>query len=239
MEELKLDVQVREEVGTRKTRGIRRNNFIPAVVYGSKEKTTAIKVDKKEFERIERLHRGENVIFHLNIMQGEKKLKDYSAIIKDVQHNPVTDATLHIDFNRISLTTEIEVKVPIVAKGESAGVKQDGGSLDHLLWELEVVCLPTKIPHHIEFDVSQLKLNESVHVRDLKLPEGVKTEHDPNAIVFTISPPMKEVTAEEAAAEGAPTEPEVIKEKKLDEKAAAAGEAPEKPKAEAKEKEAK
>ena len=235
MEELKLNVQVREEAGTRKARAVRRNNFIPAVVYGDKEKTTAIKVDKKEYEHIERLHRGENIIFHLNIMQGEKKLKDYSAIIKDVQHNPVTDATLHIDFNRISLTKEIEVKVPIVAKGESAGVKQEGGSLDHLLWELEVICLPTKIPHHIEYDISNLKLNDSVHVKDLKLPEGVKTEHDPNAIVFTISPPMKEVSAEEAAAEGAPTEPEVMKEKKVE----AGAEAAEKPKAEAKEKEAK
>lgn len=239
MEELKLEVQVREEVGTRKTRGIRRNNFIPAVVYGSKEKTTSIKVDRKEFERIERLRRGENIIFHLNIMQGEKKLKDYSAIIKETQLDPVTDMVLHIDFNRISLTQEIEVKVPIVAKGDSIGVKQDGGSLDHILWELEVTCLPTKIPHHIEVEVSHLKLNESVHVKDLKLPEGVKTKQNPEAIVITVTPPMKEVTPEQAAAEGAPTEPEVIKEKKVEAKAEGAAEGQEKPKAEAKEKEAK
>src|SRR3989338_8416305 len=137
MEELKLDVQVRKELGSRKIRSVKRNNFIPAVVYGGKDKSIAIKIDKKIFERIERQHRGENLIFHLNVMEGEKKLKDYTAIIKAVQHDPVTDVTWHIDFNCISITQEIEVKVPIVGKGEAVGAKQDGGALDHGLWELE------------------------------------------------------------------------------------------------------
>ena len=236
MEELKLDVQVRKELGTRKIRSVYRNNFIPAIVYGGKDKSTAIKIDKKIYERIERQHRGENLIFRLNVMEGEKKLKDYTAIIKSVQHHPVTDATLHIDFNRISLTQEIEVKVPIVGKGEAVGAKQDGGSLDHVLWELVVTCLPTNIPHNIEVDVSHLKINDSIHVKDLKLPQGVKTKHNLDAIVFSVNPPMKEVSPEQAATETAATEPEVTKEKKVEPKA---GEAAEKPKAEAKEKEGK
>ena len=236
MEELKLDVQVRKETGTRKVRGMRRNNVIPAVVYGGKEKTTPIQVSRKDFERIERTHRSESVIFRLNILDGDKKLKDYSAIVKEVQHHPVSDLTLHIDFNRISLTKEIEVKVPIVAKGEAIGVKQDGGSLDHVLWELEVICLPTKIPHNIEVDISPLKIHDTIHVKDLRLPEGVKTKHDPESIVFTVAPPMKEVPVEEVAPEAAVTEPEVIKEKKEKEEAKPASAEQEKPKAEAKEK---
>lgn len=237
MEELKLEVQVRKELGSRKIRSVKRNNFIPAVVYGGKEKSTVIKIDRKMFEHIERLHKGENLIFHLNIMEGEKKLKDYPAIIKEVQHDPVTEKTLHIDFNRISLTEEIEVKVPIVAKGEAIGVKQDGGSLDHVLWELEVACLPTNIPQNIEVDVSSLKLNETIHVKDLKVPAGVKVKQDPETIVFSVTPPMKEISPEQAAAtEAAATEPEVMKEKKVEVKP---GEAAEKPKAEAKEKEGK
>ena len=236
MEELKLDVQVRKEIGSRKINKVRRENFIPAVVYGGKEKTTPIQVSRKEFERIQRHHRSEAVIFHLNLLEGEKKLKDYSAIIKDVQHDPVSDVTLHIDFNRISVTQEIEVKVPIIAKGEAIGVKQDGGALDHVIWELEVTCLPTKIPQNIEVDVSGLKINDVIHVKDLKLPEGVKTKHNPNSIVFSVAPPMKEAPAEGVAAEAAATEPEVIKEKKVEAKAV---EGQEKPKAETKEKEGK
>ena len=236
MEELKLDVQVRKETGTRKVRGIRRNNAIPAVVYGGKEKTTPIQVNRKDFERIERTHRSESVIFRLNIMDGDKKLKDYSAIVKEVQHHPVSDTALHIDFNRISLTKEIEVKVPIIAKGETVGVKQDGGSLDHVLWELEVICLPTKIPNNIEVDVSSLKINDTIHIKDLRLPEGVKTKHDPESIVFMVAPPMKEVPVAEVATEAAATEPEVIKEKKDKEEAKQPAEAQDKPKAESKDK---
>ena len=242
MEELKLEVQIRKEVGGRKVRRTRRNNFIPGVVYGGREKSTPVQVDRKEFERITRFHRSESVIFHLNVMEGEKKLKDYSAMIKEVQHDPVSDAALHIDFNRISLTKEIEVKVPIVAKGDAIGVKQDGGSLDHVLWELDVVCLPTKIPQNIEVDVSGLKIHDVIHVKDLKLPEGVKTKHDLESIVFSVSPPMKEVPIEEVTTEAAATEPEVTKEKKKEEVAGAKeplkAEA-KKPEAEAKKPEAK
>ncbi|MCA9406557.1 MAG: hypothetical protein KC684_08465, partial [Candidatus Omnitrophica bacterium] len=99
----------------------------------------------------------------------------------------------------------------VVAKGEAVGVKTDGGSLEHTLWELDVICLPTNIPNKLEVDVSHLKIGDVIHVKDILLPEGVKTKHDPEAIVFSVVPPMKEeVETEEAA----PTEPEVIKEKK-------------------------
>ncbi|HOW35606.1 MAG TPA: 50S ribosomal protein L25 [Candidatus Omnitrophota bacterium] len=246
MEEIKLDVQVREKVGSRKIKSVRRENLIPAVIYGGKDKSTPIQVGRKEFEKIERAHRGANIIFRINVIKDEKTVKDYPAIVKEIQHDPVSDKIKHIDFHHISLTEEIEVKVPIAAKGDPVGVKQDGGSLDHLLWEIEVSCLPTKIPQKIEIDVSNLKIHDSIYVKDLPLPEGVKTKHDLNAIVFTVVPPMKEITPEAAAeAAAAPTEPEVIREKK--EEAAKPGEAGEKPeakkpeakKAEPKEKEGK
>jgi len=217
MEQIKLDALVREEIGSRKIGRVRREDFIPAVVYGENKKNTLIKVDRKTFERIERAHRGESVVLYLNVLEGDKKLKDYAAIIKEIQHDPVTDRILHVDFNRISLTKEIEVKIPIVARGEAIGVKQEGGVLDHVLWELEVICLPTKIPAHIEVDVSQLKINDSIHIKDVVLPEGVKTKQNPDSILFAVKPPMKQIEPEAAAAveEGAAkAEPEVIKEKK-------------------------
>ena len=223
MEEIILDVQAREEVGSKKIRSVRGNNLIPAIVYGERKKSMAVKVDRKIFERLERQHKGGNVILKLKVMEGDKKIADYVTLIKEVQRHPVTSRILHIDFHSISLTREIEVKVPIVAKGEPVGVKQEGGALDHLLWELSVICLPTNIPHAIEADVSNLKLKESIYVKDLKLPDGVKTKQDPEIIVFTVVPPMKELPPEELGGEKPPEELEVIKEKKKEEGEAPAG----------------
>jgi large subunit ribosomal protein L25 len=121
---------------------------------------------------------------------------------------------VHVDFNEISLTKAIKVNVPVVTKGESVGVKQEGGSLEHILWELEVECLPTAIPKEIEVDITALKLKDSVHVKDIVAPSGVKILNDPSSIVLTIAEPMKEEVVA-APVEGEVTqEPEVIKEKK-------------------------
>ena len=213
MEEIKLDVQLRKELGSRKIRRVRREHFVPAVLYGSGKDSLPIKVDRKIYERIRRLHHGENIIFHLNVLDGQKKVKDFPALVKEEQHDPVNANVLHIDFNQISLKDKIKVKVPIEAKGEPIGVKRDNGSLDHVMWELEVTCLPTQIPQHIEVEVSHLAIGDNIYVKDLVLPEGVITKHDPESIVFHVVPPMKEVIVEEAVP-GAKAEPEVIKEKK-------------------------
>ena len=229
MEEIKLDVQVRSKVGTRKIRSIRRENFVPAVLYGGKNAPTPIKVERKSYERIMRQHRGQSVVFHLNVLEGEKKLKDYTALLKEEQFDPVQDTLIHIDFQRISLTDVIHVKVPILARGEAIGVKRDGGSLDQQMWELEVICLPTQIPERIEVDVKDLKIGDGIHVREIVLPEGVKTKHDPDSMVVLVVPPMKEKIVEPGTA---PMEPEVLKEKPKEEKDAAK----ETPEAKAKEK---
>ena len=216
MEEIKLDVQIRSEVGSKHTRKVRREDCVPAIIYGGKTKPTAVKVDRRSYEKIMRHHQGETVLFHINVMEGEKKLRDYSAILKEEQLDPVSSNVLHIDFNRISLTEKIEVKVPIVAKGEAPGVKKDGGILQHILWELEVTCLPTQIPHNLSVDVSHLELNDSVHVKDIILPQGITTKHDLDSVVFSVAPPQKEEVVVEGA-EAAPAELEVIREKKKEE----------------------
>jgi len=122
---------------------------------------------------------------------------------------------LHVDFNQISLTKEIIVKVPIHAKGEPVGVKQDEGSLEHNIWEIEVECLPTQIPENIDVDVSELNIGDAIHVRDLTIPEGVKVKTEEDAVVLSVIPPRKvEEVAPEGEEEAAPEEPEAIKEKK-------------------------
>ena len=235
MEETKLNVQIRNEIGRRETKKIRHLNFVPAIVYGENKKPTSIKVERGAYEKIIRAHHGANILFHLNVMEGEKKVRDYSAIVREEQHDPVQDHLLHIDFQRIALDKEIELDVKIVPKGDAIGVKKDGGSIDQPMHELDIICLPTNIPVQIEVDVTNMLIGDAVHVADLKLPAGVKTKHDPASIVLSIVPPMKEEVLEPSAVAA---EPEVIGEKKAVEgEEAPAAEA--KPEAQAKDKDAK
>ena len=123
--------------------------------------------------------------------KDDKKAKGKSCLIKEIQYDPVKGDVIHVDFNEISLTKIIKVNVPVVAKGEPVGVKQEGGSLEHILWEIEVECLPTEIPKNIEVDVSQLKIGDSVHIKDMTFPSQVKVLTAPEAIVFSVSAPVK------------------------------------------------
>jgi large subunit ribosomal protein L25 len=229
MEQINFDVQIRKNTGSAKARQMRRLNLIPGIVYGGGAKPTNIQADRKSYDRIYHQHAGESLIFHLNLVDEGKKISDFPAIIKDVQLHPVTDEVVHIDFNRISLDKEIEIKVKIIPKGEAVGVKRDNGTLEHLMWEVDIICLPTNIPHHLDVDVTNLGVHQSIFVKDLVMPQGVRTRHDPESVIMTVAGSMREETAlpvAEGEAAAAGTEPEVLKEKKKEEGAdAAAGKA--------------
>jgi len=215
MEQIVLEASLREEIGKSKLRSLRRLGFIPAVVYGEGKKTNAIKVDRKSFLRLIHEHHIENAIMSLRVSDNDKKAKDTTVIIKELQRDPVHDDIIHIDFNQISLTEEIKVKVPITTKGEPVGVKQEGGSLEHVLWELEIECLPTQIPEKIEIEVSELKIGDAILVKDLSVPKEIKVLQDSEQVVVSVAAPVKEEEIAPAVEEeGAPEEPEVIKEKK-------------------------
>jgi len=214
MEELFLDAELREEVGRGKIKAIRDKGFIPAVVYADGKDALSLKLSHRQLVQLVHHHRIEGVVINLNI-KDDKKQKSRPCLIKEIQYEPVHGEIVHVDFNQISLTKAIKVNVPVTAKGEPLGVKLEGGSLEHILWEIEVECLPTNIPKDIEIDVSQLKMGESIHVKDIPVPQGVKILNDPGAIVLSVAAPMKEEVPAEAGVEGeAMQEPEVIKEKK-------------------------
>ena len=214
MEEIILEALVRKDAGSRVAKHLRQAGFIPAIVYSAGKKSVPIKVERSNLLRFLHTHRAEGVVINLNI-KDETKHKNYNVMIKEIQQDPVKEDIMHVDFNEISLTKAIKAAVPIVTKGEAPGVKQDGGSLDHILWEIEVECLPTAIPKEIEVDVSALKIGDSIAIKDIKFPEGIKVLHDPNMSVISVAAPIKveEVVAAAEAAAG-PQEPEVIKEKK-------------------------
>jgi len=213
MEELVLDAEIREEVGRGKVKDLRDKGFIPAVVYADGKEALALKLTHRQLIQLVHHHRIEGVVINLNI-KDDKKHKSRPCLIKEIQYEPVHGEIVHVDFNQISLTKAIKVNIPVVAKGDAIGIKQEGGSLEHVLWEIEVECLPTSIPKDIEVDITNLKLKESIHVKDLVVPAGVKILNDPSAIVLSIAEPMKEEVPVEAVEGEVKQEPEVIKEKK-------------------------
>lgn len=213
MDFVELHASLREGKGKEISKKLREENLVPGIVYKKGEETVSLKIDRKDLLKALHTEAGENVIINL-VVDGTKKKKERTVIIKDVQRDPVKDHLLHVDFQEISLTEKLKVKIRIVSKGEAIGVKQDKGVLQHVLWEAECECLPTNIPEKIEVDIVNLKIGEAIYIKDILSPEGVKILEDPEAIVFAVehAKEVEEVVA--PAAEGEAQEPEVIREKK-------------------------
>jgi len=226
MEEIILEAQTRDQTGKNKVKALKLAGFIPAVVYSQGKESIPIKLLRHDFLTLIHHHRLENAILSLKIKDDQKK-NSRSCMIKEVQHNPVSGDIAHIDLNEISLTKIIKVSVPVVTAGEALGVKQDGGVLEHILWEIEIECLPADIPKNIEVDVSALKIGDSVHVKDIKFPAQLKVLSDQEAVVLAIAAPMKAEAAVPAEGEEK-VELEVIKEKKAEPAAEVSGEEKEK-----------
>jgi len=213
MEEILLEAELREGKGSAKARELRNNGYLPSVVYFHGKDALPIKFPKSALLKLVHQHRLESVIINLKI-KDDKKANGRPCLVKEIQYDPVSEEIIHVDFNEISLTEAIKVNVSVEVKGEAVGVKQEGGSLEHILWEIEVECLPTNIPKNIEVDISALKLGEAIHVKDIVFPAGVKPLNDPAAIVLHVAAPMKEEAPAEAVEGEEKKEPEVIKEKK-------------------------
>jgi large subunit ribosomal protein L25 len=213
MEKVYLDTQIREEIGKSGVNRIRKEGLVPAVVYHRGEAAIPVKVKGHDLLQVLHTGAGENVIIELRIAGTDKK-DNKTVLIKEIQHNPVRGDILHVDFQEISLTEEIEVTVPIAFKGESVGVKE-GGMLEHHLWELEIQCLPTAIPEKFNVDISALAIGDAVHVRNIVVPAGIKIVSDPEEMVVSCVPPRVEAVEEavEVTEEEAAAEPEVIKQK--------------------------
>ncbi|MDD5042851.1 MAG: 50S ribosomal protein L25 [Candidatus Omnitrophica bacterium] len=226
MEEIFLEAELRQEQGSAKAKVLRNSGYLPSVVYSKEDKPVSIKFSKSALLKLVHQYHLESVIIKLKI-KDDKKSEGRSCLVKEIQYDPVSEEIMHLDFNEISLTEAIKVNVGVEIKGEAVGVKQEGGSLEHILWELEVECLPTNIPENIEIDITALKMGEAIHVKDIIFPEGVTPLNDPEAIVLHIAAPMKEEAPAEGEEGEEKQEPEVIKEKKepASEGAAAEGEA--------------
>lgn len=218
MEQIQLTGSIRETRGKKFAKQMRTAGQVPAVVYHRGDESVAISVSNKEISKILKAHAGENILINLTIDKAKKKTR--AVIIKEVQQDPVKRFILHVDFNEISLSERITIDVEVVTKGESFGVKQEGGLLEHVLREVKISCLPMDIPKHIDVDISGLKVGDAIHVKDLVVSDKIKLITDPDALLIQVRLPVEEKTAEEGAST---PEIEVIREKKEEEGAAAAG----------------
>src|SRR2546429_3719434 len=205
-----LEAQPRTAGNKNDARRVRRSGKIPGVVYGAGKNALSVSLDPRQVSRILHSESGHNTIFDL-ALDGQRS----KAMIVDWQYEPIKGALRTIDLKRIAMDQKLKVLVPIVLKGEAAGVKQQGGILEQMLREVEVECLPGDIPSHIDADISELVFGKVLRVSDLPHSDKLKFLTDENQPVAHVTAVKEEevATPEAAAAEAAavPTEPEVIK----------------------------
>jgi large subunit ribosomal protein L25 len=211
MDRISLNAETRDEHGKGVARSLRRAGMVPAVLY-REGKSQTIKLPKKELAKLINSMSGDQVMVDLQFGNGEKRI----ALLKDYQVDPIKRELLHTDFFEVSLTEEIRVTVHVTTKGEPIGVKRDSGILQHTLREVEIECLPDKIPDMVEIDIAKLELGQSIHVSDLTFEEGIKVLTNVEDVIVTVIPPVvEEAPAAEVVEEAA--EPEVAKKGKKEE----------------------
>jgi large subunit ribosomal protein L25 len=201
LEQIDLKAQVRKTTGKGPARTLRREGRIPAVLYGPKTDSMMLSIDFKEFEQIVKKVNVGSVLLKLQIQNDETLTRP--AMIKELQTNPVSGAFVHVDFYEIDMLSKINVNVPVVTRGKSAGV-EEGGLLQIVRREIELFCLPTAIPESIEVDISDLTIGDSIHIREIALPAEVELPEDIDFTVVTVLAPKieEEVVEEEELEEG-------------------------------------
>jgi large subunit ribosomal protein L25 len=217
-----LEAVSRDTFGKNEARRTRKQGMVPAVLYGAssdaqqKREATPIAVNPKALLKILHSESGANTLISLKLAGAGARV-----LVKDYQLDPVTHQVLHADFYRVAMDRALQVTIPVIAKGEPKGVKQQGGVLEFIRREIEIECLPADIPENVEVNVDELMLHQGIRVRELAVNPRWKPISDPDMmLVHVIMPKAEEVAAPAeaaAAVPAAPAEPEVIKKGKKEE----------------------
>ncbi len=202
MELHELKTNIRESTGNGYARALRRQGQMPAVLYGKGVEPVTLSVNTRDLELLLKKNRASQVL--MNLVVGNTGAPR-SAMIKELQVDPVSRNFLHVDFYEVDMTKKITVKVPVAITGISKGVEL-GGILQLIRKELEVICLPQEIPNSIDIDVTDLNVGDSIHINDISAEGNTEFSADVNFTVVTVVVPKREaeeVTEEEAAEEEA------------------------------------
>lgn len=198
MENINLNAQSRTTKGNSPARALRRNEKVPAILYGPRTASRMLSVDIQLLETLAKKGGLGRLVFDLRI-DGEKTA--IPVMIKEVQTHPVSGDYLHVDFYEVLMDRKIRANVPVHTTGKAKGIEM-GGMLQLIRRELEVFCLPNDIPEAITIDISELEIGDSVHVEDIEIEGDKEFVHDVNFTVLTISATKKDVEEAEEEEEG-------------------------------------
>ncbi len=213
MKKVALNVELRENTGKGVARTLRRGGNIPAVMYGLGA-PTALTINRKELVKIINAGVGGNTLITVNFA-GQQRM----AVLRDYQVDPISTELMHADLLEVSMEKVIHVTIPVMMVGNTPEGVKEGGILQSMAREIEVECLPGNIPEHIDVDASALVIGSSIHVGDLKLPEGVKARTEAETVIVTLVAPISEAKLDEmlAGEKGEVKEPEVLTKAKKEE----------------------
>jgi len=218
MKSVSLSAFPRTQTRRKGTRAVRAGERIPAVIYGRHTKPENLEVASRDLENLIHHSVSENVLVDLSVDGGSKRL----ALIKDLQHHALTQKVLHMDLMEVRNDEKVTIMAPVESVGEPNGVKNGGGTLEHVLFKLKVRALPKDLPEVITVDVSALELGKSIHIGEITPPANVEILGDKKIPVFSVALPLTEAQEAAAAAAEGGAQPEMIKEKKEEGAAAAA-----------------
>ena len=191
MERIELQAEKRESIG-KALNSLRKEGFLPSVVYGHDFEAMPIKIKYADFDKVFKMA-GESTLINLKINDKEEP-----TVIKDIQKDPISDKIIHADFYRVNLKEKIKAKVTLVIIGESEAIR-NGGILVKTVNELEVEALPQDLPHELRVDISGLKnFGDHIQIKDIVLPDGVKIEANLEDTVALVQEPRKEEVIEVA-----------------------------------------
>jgi large subunit ribosomal protein L25 len=210
MKSVPLNAFVRSVNGRAEVKKLRDAGRVPATIYGRLNKPENLELIAREMSDLIKHSLSENILVDLAV-DKTKRL----ALVQEVQHHPLNQKVLHVDFHEVAENEMVTVMVPVETTGEAVGVKTGGGVLEHITFKLKVRALPKNLPEQILIDVSALEVGKSIHLGEIKAPEGVEIMGKKSTTVVAVAMPKTEVeeVAPEAAAAG---EVEMTKEKKED-----------------------
>lgn len=209
-----LNAKPRQDTGKGVSRKLRAAGEVPGVIYGSGRQPQPLTVNSRDFERL-----AERVRITSTVIELALDGKTARTLVRELQRDPIKRTVIHVDFQELVAGEKVTVSVPLRLVGTPEGVKTGGGILEEVMHQLEVTCDPANIPDHIDVDVTALTIGHSLHVGDVKLPEGVEVVDDPEQTIAVVSAPKaeEEVAPVEGEVPEAAAEPELIRKPKEEE----------------------
>ncbi len=209
-ERVKLQVRERERRGSADARRLRREGFIPGVLYGSGKEPHAICIPERELRRVLTGEGGLHAILDV-FLEGQKTT--HASILKDYQQDPIRGHISHVDLHEVRLDQPIQASVSVhLVGGDDAPGVREGGVLSQPLREINISALPLEVPEHIDLEVSHMTTGDTLRIADIEVPEGVTLLDDPETVVATVTAPTREIEVEEEEVEGEEVEGEAAAE---------------------------